>query len=183
LTERPHLSYAEKSAYNSLAMACKQSIDAAVSERRTTHGNRAMMTALLRLRIFCNTGLASIGVTGKEELKPDEISGLLQQSGEVPVCVECGCDILSSNTDDTLGKQLLTPRRRLKCPDCLQLIRSHDHHNPTQAVDHESASVSKEDSGYESALDSHEIFDLSKYPSKLKAVLSDILKHHSEEKR
>jgi hypothetical protein len=42
----------------------------------------------------------------------------------------------------------------------------------------------KEDSGYESASNSYSsISDLSTYPSKLKAVLSDIMEHHSEEKR
>jgi SWI/SNF-related matrix-associated actin-dependent regulator of chromatin subfamily A3 len=195
LFERPRLSEVERRAYNDLAMSCKRAVDAAVSERRATHGNRAILTALLRLRIFCNTGLASFGVTGKdaiEQFNPDEINSLLQQSGEVPVCVECSCDILSFDANDGLRQQFLNPRRRFKCQECIQLATaspgggrsSRSHHSPAHNVDRQPILLAKEDSGYESASNSYSsISDLSTSPSKLKAVLFDIMEHHSEEKR
>jgi hypothetical protein len=176
-------------------MSCKRSVDAAVSDRRETHGNKAILTALLRLRIFCNTGLSSFEATGSdaiEQFNPDEISSLLQQSGDVPICAACSCDILSFDTVDDLRQQLLNPRLRFKCQECIQLVTashgvghsSRGHHSPGHNVDKEPLLPTKEDSGYKSASNIYgSISDLSTYPSKLKAVLSDIMKHHSEEKR
>jgi SNF2 family DNA or RNA helicase len=125
----PHLSEVERRAYNDLAMSCKRSINAVVSNRRAPQGNRLILTALLRLRIFCNTGLINMGVTETdsiEQFNPDEINSLYQQSGEA-VCVECGSDILSFDTNDSLDQQLASPDRRLKCQECIpQVTPSHD---------------------------------------------------------
>jgi hypothetical protein len=184
---RPHLSEAEEQAYKGLQLSCRQSIDAAVSERRVAQGNRAILTALLRLRIFCNTGLASLRVPGKtdtEEFGQDEINSLLQQSGELPVCMECGCDVLSFNANEILGKELLGPRRHFKCPECTQLTTSQDQQRPAHNIDEQSMLLSTEDSGDLSDPDSSRSSPGPfTYPSKLEAVYSDIKKHHSDEKR
>ncbi|KAE9373912.1 hypothetical protein N431DRAFT_466160 [Stipitochalara longipes BDJ] len=194
LFERPHLSEVEKRAYNNLAMSCKRAVDAAVSERQAAHGNRSILTALLRLRIFCNTGLSSFGAMGKnaiEPFNPDEICSLLQQSGEVPVCVECGCDILSFDANDSLYQQPSNPHRRFKCHECIQLVTasydggssSRGHHSPAHSVDRLPILLPTKDSRCESGSKSYRtISDLSTYPSKLKAVLSDIMEHQSEAK-
>lgn len=185
LFERPRLSEVERKAYADLEKACKRSIHTAVSGRRAAHGNRDILTALLRLRIFCNTGLATFGETGEDAIKklnPDEINSLLQQSGELPVCVACSCDMLSFGTNDVLHQEL---PNLSKCEDCIQLVTaSHsdgrtfqDQHSPTHNMESQSLSLSKEDSG------SSRICDISRYPSKLKAVLSDIMEHQFTEKR
>jgi SWI/SNF-related matrix-associated actin-dependent regulator of chromatin subfamily A3 len=190
----PHFSEVERRAYNDLAMSCKRSIDAVVSNRQAPQGNRAILTALLRLRIFCNTGLIDMRVTEKdsiEQFNPDEINSLYQQSGEA-VCVECGSDILSFDINDGLDQQLANPYRRLKCPECVpQIIPSHDggyslpgHLSPAHNVGRQHRLSPKEDSGYECGFNSHSsVSDPSTYPSKLKALLSDILEHQSQEKR
>lgn len=193
---RPLLSEVERRAYNSLAMSCKRSINAAISDQRATHWNTAILTALLRLRMFCNTGLAGYGVMETdaiEKFNADEINSLLQQSGEVPVCVRCSCDILPFDINDGLYQQSLSSRRRrLKCQECIQLVTpshgggrsSRGHRSPVRNVDRQPILPPKESSGYESVSNNHSsISGLSTYPSKLKAVLSDIIEHHSEEKR
>ncbi|CAG8962047.1 hypothetical protein HYFRA_00005089 [Hymenoscyphus fraxineus] len=173
LIKRPDLSKAEKIAYNSLAMYCKESISAVVSEQRISKGNRAILTALLRLRIFCNTGLVGLGLKGDnvDQFNPDEISSLFQQTGELP--------------------KILAPRRRLKCPECVQLnTRSKGSESSSQAyaapahVDTGSPSrLAYEGDGHErTSSSSNTPLGISKYPSKLKAVLSEIMKHQSEEK-
>jgi SWI/SNF-related matrix-associated actin-dependent regulator of chromatin subfamily A3 len=195
LFERPHLSEAEEKAYNRLAMSCKRSVNAAINERPATHKNRAILTALLRLRIFCNTGLASIieEEGAIEQFNPDEINSLLQKSGEAPVCVECGCDILPFDSNDILPQQVSRPpRRRLKCQVCIELgTTSNDdgnslqgHPNSAYTVERQPILLPKEDSGYESAFNSfNRISTHATYPSKLKAVLCDILEHQFQEKR
>jgi len=186
LTERPHLSEAEKRAYNGIAMSCKQSVDAAVSERRAAQGNRAILTALLRLRIFCNTGLASVGLSGESDIEgfnPDELNSLLQQSGEVPVCIECGCDVSLFSAKEILDGESLSPRRRLKCPECVQLTTPQGHQSPARRIDTPSISMSTEDNNNQGDFNSEDTPHMSAYPSKLSAVLSDIKKHYSEEKR
>src|SRR5262249_6019459 len=56
---RPCLSEAEHRAYDELAVSCGQSIKAAVNSWSAQGGTTSILTAVLKLRIFCNTGLAS----------------------------------------------------------------------------------------------------------------------------
>lgn len=119
-----------------------------------------------------------------EQLNPDEINSLLQQSGDVPICVDCSCDILSFNTNGGL-------RQHIKCQECVQLATSSQGVEHSSRRDHGLAHnvdrkpmLPQEDSENESASKSYSsISDLSTYPSKLKAVLSDIVEYQSEEKR
>lgn len=198
LEKHPQLSKVEERAYNELAKSCDLSIKAVGSKRRAPKGNRAVLTALLRLRIFCNTGLTTLTQTGVteedsvEQFYPDEIHSLFQQIGGA-VCSECNCDILSIDTIDGLDQQLVDPNRRLKCQDCKPQITAsyasgypplRGHLSPVRQVDPEPISLQKEDSGYGSGSNiCSTISGHPKYPSKLKAVLSDIMEHHAQEKR
>jgi SWI/SNF-related matrix-associated actin-dependent regulator of chromatin subfamily A3 len=197
LEKHPQLSKVEERAYNELAKLCERSIKAVVSKRRAPKGSRAVLTALLRLRIFCNTGLTTLTQTGVteedsvEQLYPDEINSLFQQIGGA-VCSECNCDILSIDTIDGLDQQLVDPNRRFKCQDCKQqIIASYDsgyslrgHLSPVRQADPKPISLQKEDSRYDNGSNIYSsISGHPKYPSKLKAVLSDIMEHHTQEKR
>ena len=82
---RPCLSEAERRAYDELAVSCGQSIKAAVNSWSAKGGNKSILTAVLKLRMFCNTRL-SCPVDGTSEdveaqFRPDEVITLLQQSG------------------------------------------------------------------------------------------------------
>jgi SWI/SNF-related matrix-associated actin-dependent regulator of chromatin subfamily A3 len=189
--KRPHLSESERRAYNDLAMSCKRAIDAMVYDRRASRGNRAILTALLRLRIFCNTGLASMGVTAGDSIQqfhPDEINSLLQQSGKA-VCVECNSDILHFDANDSLDQQL-NPYGRLKCQECISQITYdtgyslRSHLSPTHNGERQHMLPHEEESVFKCGSDSYSsISDHFTYPSKLKAVLSDIMEHCSQDKR
>lgn len=193
LERHPQLSNIEKRAYNELAESCQRSINAVVNKQRATRGSRAVLTAILRLRIFCNTGLTTLtqSEVAEEDLVehfyPDELSSLIQQIGGA-VCSECNCEILSIGTIDALDQQLTDPIHHLKCQDCKQqMTASYDaghslqyHLNSMRPVDSESISLLKEDSGYVSG--SNNYGNVSCYPSKLRAVLSDIMEYQAQEK-
>jgi SWI/SNF-related matrix-associated actin-dependent regulator of chromatin subfamily A3 len=192
LEKHPQLSKVEERAYNELAKSCERSIQAVVSKRRAPKGNRAVLTALLRLRTFCNTGLTTLTQTGVmeehpvEQFYPDEINSLFQQIGGA-VCSECNCEILSIETIDGLDQQLVDPNRRLKCQDCKQQNTNssdsgyplRDHLSPVCQVDPEPISLQK-DGGYDRGSN---IYSNIKCHSKLKVVLADIMEHHAQEKR
>ncbi|KAH8586237.1 SNF2 family N-terminal domain-containing protein [Bisporella sp. PMI_857] len=193
LEKQIQLSDTEKTAYEHLQQSCKQSIDTVVNNRRASRANRALLTAILRLRIFCNTGLTSMGISesnSMEQFHPDEINSLYQQSGE-DVCVECNSNILSFNSKDGSVEQLNNPRRRLKCRECIPEIASlheggnsfEDRQDLAQNIDRQHRLLQREDSGNEYDSDrGSRISDRCTYPSKLKALLSDITEHYFHDK-
>ena len=187
-----HLSQLETSSYNDLVDYCKRSIDAVVSNKRTPHGSRDILTALLQLRIFCNTGLIQRGVAKEDlidQLNPDEINSLYQQSGEA-VCVVCNSDILSFDKDSDLDQQLTNPSHGLKCKDCNpKVVAAHDggyslrgHLSSTHSIENQHRLVLRKDRENEPDSDSYSSSDLCTYPSKMKALISDILEYRSQEK-
>ncbi|KAJ5520813.1 hypothetical protein N7463_001266 [Penicillium fimorum] len=185
---RPVLSASESRAYRALETACKERIKAAVSFKRGKGEPRIVLTAILLLRIFCNTGINSTLTLENfvQQSKTDEISSLKLQSGET-VCMECNTDMPPLATDCTPNKMHLLDS--LICHECMarNLI----------PADHTSSSRDLLDSGCEAAnaaqgqgqsastRRSGETPHSSQptYPSKLMALLADIKEHYSEEKR
>jgi SNF2 family DNA or RNA helicase len=55
---RPQFSAAERKAYDELTLSFERSIKAAVNSRPSRKSSKSILTAMLRLRIFCNTGPA-----------------------------------------------------------------------------------------------------------------------------
>ena len=187
-------SHAEKEKYNELAISSRRSIDAAISGRQKAHGNRAMLTSLLRLRIFCNTGLSSHGAIRQgvvDNFNADEIHSLMQQSGEAPVCVTCNCDIPSSDPSVGAYDQNVDFRHPSKCLECRQLLTLSDDDLRSSQGYHDSVNdhatqlnPSPQESEWNRVSTTNSTnSDPSKYPSKLKAVLSDIMIHYDKEKR
>lgn len=170
---RPELSPLERRAYSTLAQSCKRAIDAVVSNKRTKRGNNTILTALLKLRIFCNNGLVSISeMMGDAEtvvpkLNSDEIISLLQQSGDA-TCVSCGADMDSFDRIGArdLTKQTAFDRLRLKCQDCTRETKA-------------AASAPADQPGPDSGAGGERLT----YPSKLTALLADMQEHQSQDKR
>ena len=189
---RPPLSDAERKAYDELAVLCDRSIKAAVNGRAARKHQKTILTAVLRLRMFCNTGPAGI-VDSKseddmeEEFRPDEVISLLQQSGEA-VCVSCNSQILSMDTGEESEKQQVASTHKLKCQTCFKsdsgtdgVGNSTDDPSAVTSTDDPMEDVQMESSG-SSALDQHTP-DSVPYPSKLMALLKDIKEHYSQDKR
>lgn len=170
IQHRPELSSLERRAYSNLAQSCRRAIDAVVSNKRTKRGNNTILTALLKLRIFCNNGLSTTDDTKEPEdfvhsLHSDEVISLLQQSGEA-TCATCGTDM---DAFDQIGARELTKqtelsRLRLKCQDCTK---------EASAVETDPADRLLEPTPGGKTV----------YPSKLKALLADIQEHQSQDKR
>jgi DNA-directed RNA polymerase subunit RPC12/RpoP len=168
----------ERRAYDELAMLCKQSIQVAANGKPSKGGNKSILTAVLKLRIFCNTGLAS-PVTAATEDDPDEAVSLLQQSGELD-CAECNSEILCSGVQDGFLEHKHS-RHRLRCEDCTQ--KSPDVEGSMVFLSHgvtESNLAAKDDSvsgrGPKNS-------NCGPYPSKLEALLADIKENYDEDKR
>jgi SNF2 family DNA or RNA helicase len=85
-TLRPSFSKAERHAYDKLAISCSQSIKAAVNSPSLGKNSSLVLTGVLRLRIFCNTGLSShvegISEDIVEYFQPDEMLSLQEQDGQ-----------------------------------------------------------------------------------------------------
>ncbi|KAI0010503.1 SNF2 family N-terminal domain-containing protein [Xylariaceae sp. FL0662B] len=112
-TCRPSLSSKERDAYNELALACKRSIEEAISSQNSRRPDqKPVLEALLRMRIFCNVGL---GIGEATLTRPDETVTLLQQSGEaICDCCNAYCDAIYHQ-----APPYLSGCHRLVCPECI----------------------------------------------------------------
>jgi SWI/SNF-related matrix-associated actin-dependent regulator of chromatin subfamily A3 len=199
---RPSFSDAERRAYNDLAALCRKSIQIAANGRLGKGAKKHMLpvTGVLRLRIFCNTALACPlkGATEgiEDQLQPDEIVALLQQSGQA-VCSECNSEILSLTPEDScyLREHGFSSRQPLKCQGCAQPasvtdnVESHSqgHQNPRDLLAKDEvmqdAQIGNEQRFSFTNSDTNDVSRRNDYPSKLLALLADIKEHYSEDKR
>ncbi|KAK3342074.1 SNF2 family N-terminal domain-containing protein [Lasiosphaeria hispida] len=179
---RPRFSDAERKVYDEIAVSCVRSIKAAANSRSLRKHGQSILTAVLRLRIFCNTGLASPIVSDTQDeigyqFRPDEVISLLYQSGEA-VCSKCDTEIISPDAADDHGPQRGTPSSRLRCPGCTQ-----------REINADGRDVFSEYTGdpedimiMESAPVDDSVPTCGRYSSKVMAVLADVKEHYDTEK-
>ncbi|RYP47846.1 hypothetical protein DL768_006163 [Monosporascus sp. mg162] len=189
---RQSLAEAERRAYDKLAVSCGQSIKAAVNGHSSKGGQKSILTAVLKLRIFCNTGFATpidnTSDDAEEWFWPDEVASLLQQSGE-DICTDCGSDMLASSAGDELAKPHKLLQHRLKCEICTQRIaRMEDTEtllrgetNTLSITDSDMMQDVRHEAEHSSALTTDPT-DYASYPSKLKALLTDIKEYYYQDK-
>ncbi|KAI3323069.1 hypothetical protein HD806DRAFT_535561 [Xylariaceae sp. AK1471] len=189
IQRRPAMSEVERKAYDELAALCGQCIKAAVNSKSTKGGNRPMLTALLRMRIFCNTGLSSSVQSLSDDVEKHLTPSLLQQSGE-DICVSCKNEVLSLDAEDRIENYQNLTHRQLKCEGCSRRAPStqdseglpRDPQNPPNVIDDDDV---MQDVQYENDHILVPINDVSRhavYPSKLLSLLDDIKEHYSEDK-
>jgi SWI/SNF-related matrix-associated actin-dependent regulator of chromatin subfamily A3 len=194
---RPQLSEVERKVYDGLAKSCKRSIDVAVSSRGSQRQNQAIMIGLLRLRMFCNSGIAYTlkpdQVHLVEQLVPDEMISLLQQSGDA-TCTECGSDILTMETQGGDERQSTVFGSRLRCLECVSVDSERPHIGGSHSEDNTSPNNSILDNNQDEtpkdlhsrhgglSLYSNSTPEAGVYSSKLKALLTDIKEHYSNDK-
>jgi SNF2 family DNA or RNA helicase len=119
LEHRPSLSLTERRVYDSLGHVLLRNIDAVVSGGQfSKNEGKNILEGLLRLRIFCNTGLSSRARTrGRLLLEPGELVSLFQQSGKVD-CVKCHADFIKFKGEEDPETPRLTLCYRLICSRC-----------------------------------------------------------------
>ena len=194
----PCLSEAERRVYDSLAESCKQSIDAAVSNRGSQRENEAILVSLLRLRIFCSAGKAEAmnedPSAVARQLGPDERISLLQQSGDA-VCIECGADILAVEAQNGDDRQSTGSKSYLRCLDCVSMeterlhpgaVHSESKTDPIASIlgDNQFETPRSIHSRRESShLHSNPSSEDGTYLSKLEVLLADINEHYFSDKR
>jgi SWI/SNF-related matrix-associated actin-dependent regulator of chromatin subfamily A3 len=194
----PSLSEAERTVYNSLAESCRRHIEAAVSKKASQGQNQVVLTALLQLRMFCNSGKADITKpdpgTIAQKLDADETFSLLQQNGDT-ACVECGSEILSMEINGGYNQQITVCGSQLRCLECIPtdakapyIGRSNleDNTDPSDNISGEKQMEvpnTMDFSQDDLSLCSENTAEDGGHPSKLKALLKDIKKHYYRDKR
>jgi SWI/SNF-related matrix-associated actin-dependent regulator of chromatin subfamily A3 len=182
---RPRLSEKERIDYKMLVTSCCRAIEACLASRPTRGGNNAVLTALLRLRIFCNTGMSDIG----DNFMPDENISLLQQGGDA-MCTECNADVLFSGAADSTERQKRHQFRVKKCHKCAQWDSSsiNAENVSEDPQDLKNIDIDELNPHAQTDLGQYSILNQSApeagiYPSKMRALVDDVKEHYSSDKR
>lgn len=196
ITHRLSFSDAERKVYGEMVRACDRQLKAAVNTPLSNGENKLILTAKLRLRMFCNTGLRSLFLGARSgsdvRLSSDEVVAMLQQSGQ-NMCSICNMEILSLSSDDNRVSpdHWLDFALVLKCQGCSNPepgVASRedlrDSTAPRSDEDNEDEDMKDVQPSIDWGEDSHcALSQVKEYPSKLLALLADIQEHHAEEKR
>jgi SNF2 family DNA or RNA helicase len=185
---RPALSESERQTYKALENACKERIKAAVNFQRGRGKPRTILTAILLLRIFCNTGIDST-LTFENFVKQsqaDEISSLKLQNGET-TCIECNTDVTLLAPNRTANKRHLLDS--LICHQCMSRTSiSAGYESSLRDLLDSDCEAAHTAQGQEQSVSTNSSVETphtsqAPYPSKLMALLADIKEHYGEEKR
>ncbi|KAI0376440.1 SNF2 family N-terminal domain-containing protein [Hypomontagnella monticulosa] len=175
ITCRPELSPKEREVYGGLALACKRSIDQAISSQNVQKLDRnPMLRAILRMRIFCNLGL---GVNIDEEAAMDEEAHLLKDSEEV-LCGHC-----NSCFDITDDPETCHPKKAhdYVCDICVPRPQNED--TEKSSTHSRGCSQSEDASVVETRSEANpSVHATWEYSSKLKALLDNIKKQDNQDK-
>ncbi|KAK3684318.1 SNF2 family N-terminal domain-containing protein [Podospora appendiculata] len=193
IERRPDFSDTERRDYDMLATSCEQSIKEAVNGKATKKQHASILTAMLKLRILCNTGCAGLmGDTTddvEKQLEPDEQISLLQQKGEA-ICTKCSSDMLSGDAGGVCDKQHGKTHRQLRCQICIQGDFTSEKAGASPAevsslgniVDDPMEDVQYEiEQNHVPATDPN-ISEPKRYPSKLIALLENVTEHYARDK-
>lgn len=185
--QRPTLSESERRAYKALETACRERITAAISFQRGKGESRIVLTAILLLRIFCNTGVNSTLTLENflEQSQADEISSLALQGGE-DVCIECNADVtlLAHNSTATENQLQVKPT----CHQCMsRTSKPTDQTGQPHGVDagREAANTTQgQEINVSTDSPTRTLHNIrASYPPKLMALLDNIKEHYDKEKR
>lgn len=193
LEHHPHFSEVEMKEYNKLSSMFRKLNNASISRPQTKGRTQPYLTAILMLRMFCNTGVASTMTleTFATHCLPDEAISLLEQNGEA-VCMECSADITSlAATSSKHGNRVLS---QLLCGECMpqasvsgvsEITRNID--SRRDAHDTESTKWPPEEDTRRllvgNPTDTVDKLSHQSYPSKLLALFADIKEHYFKDKR
>ncbi|KAH7329591.1 SNF2 family N-terminal domain-containing protein [Stachybotrys elegans] len=186
---RPSFSDSERTTYNGLAIAYGNSIKASINTAFQKQADIRVLTAVLRLREFCNLGVTMPGDPDcVDNLAPEEAVSILEQDGHQYICANCRMPSWTSD-DRAYGneQQQMVVTRRRKCQLCAEQRLAANDEESTSTGDSSSMDVLSQETRPD--LQSHpeeamnwEPTPPSVYPSKIKALLKDVKEHYSESK-
>lgn len=119
--ERLRLTEEERARYCRIGDEHRQAIDEALSGRNPTEAYRGLFSAILRLRIFCNSGIfghdscSALDQIGSTE---DESLWLLEQ-GDRAICAYCSCDVSSVGEQEAPNPGMFLDCSHLLCLGCV----------------------------------------------------------------
>ncbi|KAK8130900.1 SNF2 family N-terminal domain-containing protein [Apiospora sp. TS-2023a] len=181
---RPEFSQTERENYRSLEFRVRHAVITAEKSTTSKHAHHKIMEALLRLRMFCNTGLAAVpSAAGNGDstfsLRPDEILAMLQQGGQA-ICFYCSADIESLGDMNAYDSGILTQCSNLVCSDCVSQYHEEFNGSPTPRCsickfEHSIAELTSNANDVEADTQ-------LKMPSKIGALLEDVQTHHLSKK-
>ena len=168
----------EREQYVTLELTLKRLLSFAFKSQGNKSSRMKVMEALLRLRMFCNNGLEESHYDSffTNHSKPDEILSLLQQSEEA-MCAFCSCDVLTINGPEDSDSGYLTRCFRVLCHGCsLKYQQTFGQANTSTCrlceKDHGIAGLTIDDPSVATSN------TLSRYPSKVEALVRDIENHY-----
>lgn len=168
----------EREQYVTLELTLKRLLSFALKCHDNSSSRIRVMEALLRLRMFCNNGLeeSHYGSFLTEHSRPDEILSLLQQSEEAK-CADCSCDVLTINGPEDSDTGYLTRCFRVLCHEC-----SLTYQQAFRQANTSTCTLCEKDHGIASLnIDGQSVSTsntLSRYPSKVAALVRDVEKHY-----
>lgn len=174
---RPVFDPEERHQYNSLVKECHRAME---KTSLSFQGGSGLLECLLRLRLFCNGGKASLRGDTDFLTPNDRTLSILQQTGDAD-CVYCHCEVLAVNSDAAGQRQdgtsHLTCCGRLVCAECIPTYMSQVSVpfkcplcTSTSAYSFEKAEQAKPQG------------KLGGPPSKIATLLQNIRDHRSDEK-
>ncbi|KAK0654180.1 SNF2 family N-terminal domain-containing protein [Cercophora samala] len=197
---RPGFSTSEKEAHTKLILACQKAIDrsvfgnpdkgVAVQERPGLDRSNGALESLLRLRLFCDQGLALGPPKGGLPSTLDEALSFLQQKG-ISRCGDCGSEVntdLANRYVPGFGGIHLTNCHMLVCSECI--TKFHDDllgHGSSNGVGGTCSFCRQYDDG-ENLLPGQQTLDPKTMradipcPSKLQVLMEDLCKTTPHEK-
>ncbi|KAE8360896.1 SNF2 family N-terminal domain-containing protein [Aspergillus caelatus] len=191
---RPCLSGAERNAYDKLAIACSESIKAAASGPATKGGNKLILISIMRLQMFCNTGLAIPVNYRTEDLEEDlsfgtSVDSLQQYRDTTSSEYNSSASYSDSDDDHPSRKYRASCGQSWKWQGCAHGISDMDCvgdqpqelSNLTNSAEEDMMQDVQTASEYSSEI-ALNITRSNAYPSKLVHLLEDIERHYSEDK-
>jgi SWI/SNF-related matrix-associated actin-dependent regulator of chromatin subfamily A3 len=166
----------ERTRYCRIGEEHRKAIDQAIERRNCRDASSGLFRAIMRLRIFCNSGLC--GDSRNNESTTDESLSLIEQEGQAS-CSYCSCDITSVGEQGSASSYVLLSCSHLLCLDCISRSKQEVANlvccivcgTTCSSLD----SVQKEVSILEEPL-----LNLRGYSSKLQAVVQDVMLNPTE---
>ncbi|PSN69483.1 hypothetical protein BS50DRAFT_550345 [Corynespora cassiicola Philippines] len=119
--EQVRLTQEERLQYCNIGDEHKQAIDEAISGSNPIEAHRIIFSAILRLRMFCNSGLfgySPASAVDQMSSSGDEGLSMLEQR-DGAICAYCSCDVNSVGEQESINSGVFLDCSHLLCVSCV----------------------------------------------------------------